>query len=59
MFLCTFKELGKLDFKINVISNWLEKYMSFSLENELVSIDSFNCFLSSSFDENDFKYLGQ
>ena len=33
--------------------------MSFSLENELVSIDSFNGFLSSSFDENDFKYLRQ
>ena len=59
------QEIGKCDFKINVISSGLEKYLSFSLNNKLVFIDSFQ-FLSSSLDtlakhfgENDFKYWSQ
>ena len=35
------EELGKFDFKINVIPNGLGKYMSFSLDNKLFLIDSF------------------
>ena len=59
------QELGKLSFKINVIPNGLEKYMSFSINNKLGFIDSFQ-FLSSSLDSlvknldiGDFKYLSQ
>ena len=59
------QELGKFDFKINVISTGLKKYTSFSLDNKLVFIDNFQ-FLSSSLDglvknleENDFKHLSQ
>ena len=40
-------ELGKLNFKINVIPNRLERYMSFKIDNKLTFIDSFQ-FLSSS-----------
>ena len=40
-------ELGKLNFKINVIPNRLETYMSFKIDNKLTFIDSFQ-FLSSS-----------
>ena len=32
---------GKFNFKINVIKNGLEKYMSFSINNKLSFIDSF------------------
>ena len=53
------QELGKINLKINVLPNGLEKYMSLSF------IDSFR-FLSSSLDnlvknldKNDFKYLSQ
>ena len=53
------QELGKINLKINVLPNGLEKYMSSSF------IDSFR-FLSSSLDnlvknldKNDFKYLSQ
>ena len=59
------QELGKFDFKINVIPNRLEKYKSFSLDSKLVFIDSFH-FLSFSLDSlvkklgvNDVKYLSQ
>ena len=58
-------ELGKFDFKINVIPNRLEKYISFSLDNKLLLIDNFQ-FLSSfldsfikNVDENHFKHLSQ
>ena len=54
------QELGKFNFKINVIPNGLEKYMSFTINNKLSFIDSFQ-FLSSSLDslnKDDFKYLG-
>ena len=40
------EELGKFDFKTNVIPNRLENCMSFSHDNKLVLIDSFQ-FLSS------------
>ena len=43
------QESGKFNFKINVIPNGLEKYMSFNINNKLIFIDSFQ-FLSSSLD---------
>ena len=43
------KDLGKFNFKINVIPNGLENYMSFSINNKLSFIDGFQ-FLSSSLD---------
>ena len=59
------QELGKFNLKINVMPNGLEKYMSFSINNNLSFIDSFQ-FLSSSLDslvknldKDDFKYSSQ
>ena len=59
------QELGKFNLKINVIPNRLGKYMSFSINNKISFIDSFQ-FLSSSLDSlvknlsnGDFKYLSQ
>ena len=59
------QELGKFNLKISVIPNGLEKYMSFTINNKLTFIDSFQ-FLSSSLDrlvknlnKGDFKYLSQ
>ena len=59
------QELGRFHLKMNVIPNVLEKYMSFSINNKLSFIDSFQ-FLSSSLDrlvknlgKYDFKYLSQ
>ena len=59
------QELGKLNLKISVIQNGLEKYVSLTINNKLNFIDSFQ-FLSSSLDslvknlnKNDFKYLSQ
>ena len=59
------QDLGKLNLKINLISNGLEKYMSFTINNKLSFIDSFQ-FLSSSVDsivknlkKDDFEYLSQ
>ena len=53
------------NFKVNVIANGLEKYMSFNINNKSAFIDSFQ-FLRSSLDslvknlgKVDFKYLGQ
>ena len=53
--------LGKFNLKISIIPNRLEKYMSFTINNKLSFIDSFQ-FLSSSIDsfvknlnKNDFK----
>ena len=40
------QELGKFNLKINAIPNGLEKYMSFTINNKLILIDSFE-FLSS------------
>ena len=57
------QELGQFNFKINVIPNGMEKYMSLNINNKLVFIDSFP-FLSSSLGslvkslgKNNFKYL--
>ena len=59
------QKLGKFNFKINVMPDILEKYMSFSINSKLVFIDSLR-FLSSSLDslvknlnKNDFKYLSK
>ena len=43
------QELGKFNLKINALPNGLEKYMSFSINNKLSFIGSFQ-FLSSSLD---------
>ena len=43
------QELGKFNLKINAIPNGLEKYMSFSINNKLSFIDTFE-FLSFSLD---------
>ena len=59
------QELGTFNLKISVIPNGIEKYMSFTINNNFSFIDSFQ-FLSSpldslvkDFNENDFKYLSQ
>ena len=60
------QQLGKFNLKINVITNALEKYISFTISNNLISfIDSVQ-FLSSSLDslvkklnKYDIKYLSQ
>ena len=59
------QELGKFSLKINVVPNGLEKYISFSINNKLSFIYSFQ-FLSSSLDslvknssKDDFKYVSQ
>ena len=38
------EELGKLDFKINVLSNGLKKYINFNINNKLIFVDSFKFF---------------
>ena len=43
------QELDKFNFKINVITNGLEKYISFTIINKLSFIENFQ-FLSSSLD---------
>ena len=59
------QEIGKFDVKVSVIPNQLESYMSFTINNNLVFIDSMQ-FMNSglnSLDKNlpdyDFKYLSQ
>ena len=57
------EELGKFNLKISVIPNRLERYMSFTINDKLSFIDSFQ-FLSSSLDSllknlGNFKYLSQ
>ena len=59
------QERGKFSLKINVIPNRLEKFMSFSINNNINFIDS-SQFLSSSLDtlvknlnKDGFKYLSQ
>ena len=59
------QELGRFDFKINILPNGLEKYMSFNIKNKLSFFRSFQ-FLSSSLDssvknlnKNNVKYLSQ
>ena len=60
-----FKELSKFNCKISVIPNGLEKYMSFTLNDNIAFIDSV-LFMSSSLDklvknlgDDDFKYLSE
>ena len=60
-----FKELSKFDCKMSVISNGLEKYMSFTLNINIVFIDSM-LIMNSSLDklarnlsDEDFKYLSR
>ena len=57
------QELGKFDFKVNVIPNGLEKHMGLNINGKSIFTDSFE-FLSSSLDnlvkssdKDDFKYL--
>ena len=59
------QEIGKFDVKMSVIPNGLEKYMAFTINNNLVFIDSMQ-FMNSSLDglvknfsDNDFKFLSQ
>ena len=40
------QKLAKFNFKINAISNGLDKYMGFNINNKVAFIDSFQ-FLSS------------
>ena len=60
-----FKELSKFNCKVSVIPNSLEKYMSFTLNNNIVFIDSM-LFMNSSLDKlvknlpcKYFKYLSE
>ena len=64
-FLFIMQELSKFDLKISVITNGLEKYMSFTNNNKLCFIGNFQ-FLISSLDDlgknlskDDFKYISQ
>ena len=57
------KDIGKFDVKISAIQNGLEKYMTFTINKNLVFIDSMQ-FINSSLDslvkdlsDIDFKYL--
>ena len=43
------KEISKFDVKVSVISNALEKYMAFTINKNLVFIDSMQ-FMNSSID---------
>ena len=59
------QEVGKFNLEISVIPNGLEKYMSFTIDNNLRFVNGFQ-FLNSSFDslvknlgKNYFKYLSQ
>ena len=59
------QEINKFDVKLNVIPNGLEKYMAFTINNNLVFIDSMQ-FMNSSLNklvknlsDNDFKHLTQ
>ena len=57
------QEIGKFNVKVNVIPNGLEKYMAFTINKNLIFIDSMQ-FMNSSLDaliknlsDNDFKFL--
>ena len=59
------QEISKFDVEISVIPNGLEKYIAFTINKNLVFIDSIQ-FMNSSLDsliknlsDNDFKYLSQ
>ena len=58
-----FRELSKFNGNINEIPNGLEKHMSFTLNKNIIFIDS-TLFMNSSLDKlvknlNDFKYLSR
>ena len=60
-----FKELSKFNCRVSLIPNGLEKYMSFTLNNNIAFIDSM-LFMNSSLDklvknlnDSDFKYLSE
>ena len=60
-----FKELSKFNVKISVIPNGLEKYMSFTINRNIIFIDSMQ-FMKSSLDslvrnliDEDFKHLSE
>ena len=60
-----FKELSKFNVKISVIPNGLEKYMAFTINRNIIFIDSMK-FMKSSLDslvktlvDRDFKYLSK
>ena len=59
------QQLSKFNFKINVKSNGLEKYMVFNINNKLVFIDSPQLLNSSidnivkNFCKDNFKYLSE
>ena len=59
------QELDKFNLKINIIPNGMEKYMSFSVNNKLIFVDSFQSLSSSSdslvnnLNKDDFNYLSQ
>ena len=59
------QKISKFNVEINVIPNWLQKYMVFTTNKNLVFIDSMQ-FMNPSLDgfvknliDNDFKYLSQ
>ena len=59
------QEIGKFDVNVNVIPNGLEKYMAFTIKDNLVFIDGMQFLkfsldtLVKNFSEMDFKYLSQ
>ena len=59
------KEIGKFDVNVSFIPNGLEKYMAFTINRNLVYIDSMqfmNCSLDAlvkRLSDNDFKYLSE
>ena len=59
------QELCKFDYKINIIQNGLEQYMSFNINSKLFFIDDFQFSsfplnsLVKSLRKNDFNYLSQ
>ena len=60
-----YRELRKFNLKLNVVSNGLEKYMSFNINNKLNFIDSLqflSCPINSlvkNLGKDDFKYLSK
>ena len=59
------REIGKFDLKVNIIPNGLEKYMAFTINSNLIFIDSMqfmNCSLDAlvkNLSDNNFKYLSE
>ena len=51
------QELGKFNFKINVLPNKLEKYMSFIIDNKFQFLNSSLDSLVKNLGKDDFKYL--